>query len=124
MLLLLILSLSCGRDLHEPGGPYYFASFRGHGHPFHPVQPIAEAEAKTRRAYIVAYYNNAGRLIRIEKYFDGGVQWAATYVYKGSKLVRWIGTNAEGKRLEGELGGALLERALRQCGKALIEKYL
>lgn len=102
MFLLLVLGASCRQRFHEPGGPYYFASMAGHFHPFNPVQPIAESDAKKRRAYLVAYYNNEGRLIRLEKYFDGGIQWSADYKYRGSRLVRWVATSAEGGRSEGE----------------------
>jgi hypothetical protein len=100
LLVVFVFLSSCARSQHAPGGPYYFESFRGYSLPLHPEGPIAEAEAKSRRAYIVAHYDADGRLVRIEKRLDGRVQWADTYEYHGNKLVRRIGINWEGRRVE------------------------
>jgi len=85
---------------HASGGPYYFATWSGYDLPRRPVEPITLAEAKKRRAYIEAYYDEKGRLTRIAKYLDGKLAWADSYRYQGNKLIGRTGTKPNGDVVE------------------------
>jgi hypothetical protein len=99
--LIAIFGLSVAGNGKEPpsktGGPHYYSSFKTKTLPEVPTGEISESDAKAnamRAAYYVAYFDGGGRLIRLEKYLRGVLDWKSEYTYDDRGKVR------EGTRID------------------------
>jgi hypothetical protein len=66
------------------GGPHYFSSMAAKSLPEKPKNPISETEAKRpdrEGAYYVAYFDERGNLLSLEKMFRGNSIARSTYRY-------------------------------------------
>jgi hypothetical protein len=54
----------------------YYLGWGGKSMPRIPVDPVPEAEARSRRSFYKAIYDDAGRLAYFEKSLDGALEWA------------------------------------------------
>ncbi len=85
LLLLLIcvsLIISCNQKSKKVGGPYYYESFASYQVPFKPIREISLASAKSREkeyAYIEAYFDTNGSIVKFTKYYLGKVDFSVSY---------------------------------------------
>lgn len=82
------------------GGPHYYSSFKTKSLPEIPTGSITEIEAKQNAlasSYYVAFFNNAGKLVKFEKYFQGKLDWFSEYTYyPETKLLRGRNVSQDG----------------------------
>jgi hypothetical protein len=107
----------------------YFGGFAPYYQiPFRPSEPLTEAEARTRRAYFVGEYDDAGKLLSFTKYLDGKLEFRAEYTYGvdgiaiKSKMTKSGGTIVESPL---DAGQVLFEsKAIRVLGTVDFPKRL
>src|SRR5687768_7139981 len=95
-----------GDNTLKTGGPYYYSSFKTKSLPEVPVDELTESDAKRnaeKASYYTAYFNDKGRLIRIEKYFQGKIESTSEYTYDTSgKVLRGRHIETDGSETEYE----------------------
>ncbi len=115
---LVLLSLGAGTYLItsdsdkaiKVGGPHYYSSFKTKSLPEVPTGSITEVEAKQNAhasSYYVAFFNNAGKLVRFEKYLHGKLDWVSEYTYDvDTKILRGRNVSPDGSETEHEFDAA------------------
>ena len=56
--------------------------------PMKPEELIAEEDARTRKSFYEANFDDHGRLVAFSKYLDGVRIWSDAYEYEGTRLAR------------------------------------
>ena len=83
--ILLVTMMGCASTPGERprgSGIQYYGSWSGYQVPLRPQNPISQSEAKSRIAYYVAEYDQAGHLIRFDKILNGEMEWSDIYTYR------------------------------------------
>jgi hypothetical protein len=93
----------CEAEMTETGDKeemVYYASFAGYSIPLKPVERISKQDALARTTYCVGYYNNRGKLYRLEKFLEGRLFFRHDYKYHDNGNIKESKTiNAEGKEV-------------------------
>lgn len=88
LLIAIALCQGCASDTHSPSpqvapsGPRYFRRWRTYQLPHVPVDEIPRDTAVALGAYVEAYYDTAGRVIRFTKYLNGKADIRVAYFYR------------------------------------------
>ncbi|WP_445357760.1 DUF6156 family protein [Microbulbifer sp. ANSA002] len=76
----------------------YFSSFSGYSIPLNLIGEITKDEAASLDSYYVAYFDDKGVLLSVEKYFRGSLFFKHDYFYhKNGSLKESRVVNADGK---------------------------
>jgi hypothetical protein len=111
--LVLLLALACvgnwSANAKYRDTQVYFAGLEAHKLPLVPEYPVSEAEARSLKAYLVASYDDEGRITTVRKFFRGELFFVHEYEYDedgnlsvakitdGGGAVSVLKRNAEGK---------------------------
>tara|TARA_R110001606_G_scaffold205532_1_gene353276 strand:- start:91 stop:456 length:366 start_codon:yes stop_codon:yes gene_type:complete len=89
--ILLVLAFGIGNApvlAEEPVRQIHYGSFAGYSIPLHLVEPIDRETALSRQTYYIGFYDKAGKLCRVEKYFDGALFFRHAYAYYENGVIR------------------------------------
>ncbi|MDA0662434.1 MAG: DUF6156 family protein [Proteobacteria bacterium] len=89
--ILLVLAFGIGIApvfAEEPVRHVHYGSFAGYWIPLHLVEPIDREIALSRQTYYIGFYDKAGKLCRVEKYFDGALFFRHDYAYYENGVIR------------------------------------
>ncbi len=76
----------------------YFGGFAGYDIPLNLVERLSRSEALSRPAYFIGYYDDGGKLYRVEKYFREERSFRHDYSYQANGEIKESKTvNADGK---------------------------
>jgi hypothetical protein len=91
LLALSMILLSCNsQNEYKSGNLIYFESFANYEIPFRPIGELTEEDAKSRKSYYTATFNDGGKILSFSKYLGGEIEFDDKYVYdqKGALIRR------------------------------------
>lgn len=97
-----LFAIGCHAEMSDSknymSGEVYFSSFSGYSIPLKLVDKITRDEAIARDSYYVAIYDDEGKLLSVEKYFQGKLFFKHEYSYRDNGVLQESRVvNAEGQ---------------------------